>query len=726
VTSAGTAGQVLQSGGAAADPSYSTAIYPSTTTVNEILYSFSDNNVTGIPTANFGVLVTNGTGVPSILSLLPNGVQDNITRVGTISAGTWQGGLITGQYGGTGVANTGRTITLGGNIVMGGSFTTTGANDVTLTTGGATNVTLPVTGTLSTIAGNEALINKTINGLTPVSAANGFTITGGAVPATLTVSSDATVSGTNTGDQTLAGLGGVPTTRLVNGKALSSDITLILASTDFANQGTATTVLHGNAAGAPAFGAVSLAADVTGTLPVANGGTGATTITNRGVLIGHGTSAVTATPAGTAGQVLQSGGAGADPSYSTATYPSTTNINRILYSVANNQVAEITSANNGILVTNGSGAPSIGNSVGAALTMPSLNLSASSNQVVMQSGGITGTLTWTPSASNKTITFPNASGTVALQGLGADWSVNGNAGTNPATNFLGTTDNQDLVLRANNTEWLRIESATGDIVIGNGTTNSGTIRTDEEELVLRQDGDDHGPSILRLMNRNDNNGAIFETTHASTTLVDFIFKTAVSQRNIRYEARARSAAGYGAAAGVPSFHLGGANPDDPTLALGDNYSIFSQPVRINNDFTWNSPTALLHLEAGTTTLAPLKFMSGPLLTSAENGAVEYSNPNYFVTAGTTRYYLTKSFYNYGDLDFPNTAAQSSSDLTIAVTGAAVGDPVALGIPNGSVLANSTYTAWVSSANNVRVRFNNFSSGALNPASGTFRVSVIKY
>jgi hypothetical protein len=37
--------------------------------------------------------------------------------------------------------------------------------------------------------------------------------------------------------------------------------------------GTTTTVLHGNAAGAPTFGAVSLTADVTSTLPVANGGT---------------------------------------------------------------------------------------------------------------------------------------------------------------------------------------------------------------------------------------------------------------------------------------------------------------------------------------------------------------------------------------------------------------------------------------------------------------------
>ncbi len=60
---------------------------------------------------------------------------------------------------------------------------------------------------------------------------------------------------------------------------------------------------------------------LTTALSVANGGTGRQTLTNHGVLIGAGTTAVTQLAAGTSGQVLQSGGASADPTYSTATFP---------------------------------------------------------------------------------------------------------------------------------------------------------------------------------------------------------------------------------------------------------------------------------------------------------------------------------------------------------------------------------------------------------------------
>lgn len=86
--------------------------------------------------------------------------QTSITTLGTIGTGTWQGTVIDPTYGGTGVNNGSKTITLGGN------FTHSGAHTLTLTTTANTNVTLPTTGTLATLAGSETLTNKTIQGAT--------------------------------------------------------------------------------------------------------------------------------------------------------------------------------------------------------------------------------------------------------------------------------------------------------------------------------------------------------------------------------------------------------------------------------------------------------------------------------------------------------------------------------------------------------------------------------
>lgn len=62
--------------------------------------------------------------------------------------------------------------------------------------------------------------------------------------------------------------------------------------------------------------------------------------------------------------------------------------------------------------------------------------------------------------------YNNGSAWVRLGDDGeADWELLGNAGTNPNTNFIGTTDVQDFVVRTNNTERARIDSS-GNIGIG--------------------------------------------------------------------------------------------------------------------------------------------------------------------------------------------------------------------------------------------------------------------
>jgi hypothetical protein len=101
-----------------------------------------------------------------------NASQTQITAVGTLTSGTWNASVIAGEYGGTGVANTGKTITLGGNL------TTSGAHATTFTTTGTTGVTLPTTGTLATLAGTETLTNKTLTSPTLTTPALGTPASG--------------------------------------------------------------------------------------------------------------------------------------------------------------------------------------------------------------------------------------------------------------------------------------------------------------------------------------------------------------------------------------------------------------------------------------------------------------------------------------------------------------------------------------------------------------------
>jgi hypothetical protein len=142
-----------------------------------------------------------------------------------------------------------------------------------------------------------------------------------------------------------------------------------------------------------------------------------------------------------------------------------------------------------------------------------------------------------------------------------------------------------------------------------------------------------------------------------------------------------------------------------------------------------TPSAYLTLGAGVAAAngAPLRFTSGTNLTTPVSGAVEFDGTNYFVTSSTTRFTLAKTLVNTATLDFGNTVAGAATDLTITVTGAADGDAVSIGVPNGSTVANGSYTAWVSATNTVTIRFSNSNLvTALDPASGTFRAVVLKY
>lgn len=109
--------------------------------------------------------------------------------------------------------------------------------------------------------------------------------------------------------------------------------------------------------------------------------------------------------------------------------------------------------------------------------------------------------------------------------------------------------------------------------------------------------------------------------------------------------------------------------------------------------------------------------------------IEDSNLGFSKMTEPTAKSLLRELVNVSDsleasaaLNFPSTAANASSDLTIAVVGAALGDIVTLGIPHAAMTAG-TYTAWVSAVDVVTVRFVNNTIGAIDPASATFKVRV---
>jgi len=180
---------------------------------------------------------------------------------------------------------------------------------------------------------------------------------------------------------------------------------------------------------------------------------------------------------------------------------------------------------------------------------------------------------------------------------------------------------------------------------------------------------------------------------------------------------------------------------DGVLAIGSNVSvtpasytgatIYLDGTNGRAGLGTTSPTAVLHIKAGTATAstAPLKFTSGVASqTVKEAGAINYDGSDLTLSDATYAYTLSKTLNGSATLDFGNTTAQTSTDLTITVTGAADGDVVMLGAPNGSVSGadNVVYFAWVSAANTVTVRFsNNNVAAAVDPASGTFKVRVIK-
>ncbi len=138
----------------------------------------------------------------------------------------------------------------------------------------------------------------------------------------------------------------------------------------------------------------------------------------------------------------------------------------------------------------------------------------------------------------------------------------------------------------------------------------------------------------------------------------------------------------------------------------------------------NDPSAYLEIKAGTATAetAPIKLTDGNVLSTPETGAIEFDNNVLYFTPGTTRKILLNGLSVTPNLDFPNIASRTTAELTVTVTGAAIGNSCNCA-PNTSIEANLQWSCYVSAANTVRVRVSNISLVAINPAAKNWKVVV---
>jgi hypothetical protein len=175
------------------------------------------------------------------------------------------------------------------------AFTFTSATGVVTATGfaGALNGTVgaatPTTGIFTTATARSSAVQDFVALQGRAGGTNSYGVT--LTPTTLTASRTVTLPDANInfatglpvangGTGLTAGTsGGVPyfsgASAISSSAALTANALIVgggagAAPAPLASLGTATTVLHGNASGAPTFGAVSLSADVTGNLPVTN------------------------------------------------------------------------------------------------------------------------------------------------------------------------------------------------------------------------------------------------------------------------------------------------------------------------------------------------------------------------------------------------------------------------------------------------------------------------
>lgn len=358
---------------------------------------------TGTTTTDHSILVGNSSGTissvgPGTTNTVMLGNTGSDPSFGTVPAGALPGsGQIT-LSNGNNITVTGSPVSLGSAATIAVSGTTNHAVQVGNSSGSLTSVSPSATSGVPVISQGSSA--------DPVFGT--AVVAGGGTGA---VSLTGVLTGNGTSAFTASSVTQYGTVVAGTSNSVSSIAPSATSGIPYISQGSSSNPTFGTAVVAGGgTGAVTLTGVLTGN------GTGAVTanaVTQYGVVVGGASNAVASTAVGSAGQVLQSSGAGVNPAYSTATYPSTaTGTGKILIANGTNWVASTptypnTSGTAGkVVISDGT------NNVYSTPTFP--NASATSGKIIKSDG-----TNWT--ASTETYAAPSTSGNI-LTSDGTNWT----------------------------------------------------------------------------------------------------------------------------------------------------------------------------------------------------------------------------------------------------------------------------------------------------------------
>ena len=421
---------------------------------------------------------------------------------------------------------------------------------------------------------------------------------------TLANNGNIAATGTITGLQGITSAGTIQFSGFTsNGGPLYTNGTGVLAQTPAGN---ANQVLHGGTT--PTFSAVDLTADVTGTLPVTNGGTGINTINTGDLLYGSASNTLSALPIGTENQLLSVSNTGVP------TWVTSSAFN--FFQKADGVISPLNTADDFILgsastasakfafINNAAGTPTASiaaqNGSGSALSLNPNSITTQNDQTLTLGGPTTGNVQLV------------SGGTTALTAL-----ANGNVG-------IGTAAPLSLFSVGNNSEF-QVNSA-GSIAAATGIISSGTIQfsglstgvvqsssngTLSSAALNLAGGTQYISGILPVIN----GGSPFEETNGAIT-------ERIPTEDVLFGGTATASAEFGflnVNSGTPTASISGANNNATSLiATGVLGTTNAQTLQLGNATTGNislipggttALTALTNGNVGIGTTAPTSLFS---------------------------------------------------------------------------------------------------------------------